>query len=115
MARPKSDPMDLRSLQVNVRLNPHEVAELRARAERSGTTITAFVRASALGKPMRPAPSGSADFATRQELRRVGVNLNQIAKALNSGKGVSPVVLETVCRKLDTLFDQMLAHGSESR
>lgn len=113
MARPKKDPTDRRTEQVSVRLSPLELARLQDKADQSRQTITAFVRASAMGKPVTVRQASPDDFELRQELRRIGVNLNQIAKALNARQEALPASLVTACEKLDTLFDRMLSHGAE--
>ena len=113
MARPKKNPTDRRTEQVSVRLSPLELARLQEKADQSRQTITAFVRASAMGKSITVQQGRADDFELRQELRRIGVNLNQIAKALNARQQVLPVSLVETCEKLDTLFDRMLGHGAE--
>jgi len=110
MARPKIDPMERRTEQVNLRLSPVELARLNAKAEAAQTNVTAFVRAAAMGKSVTVRNQSSTDFETRQELRRIGVNLNQIAKALNARQQGLPASLVATCEKLDALFDRMLAH-----
>lgn len=111
MARPRKDPTDKRTAQVAVRLSSVEIARLQEKAEQAHTNVTAFVRAAALGKPVTVRQAAS-DFETRQELRRIGVNLNQIAKALNARQQALPASLVACCDKLDTLFDRMLEHDS---
>lgn len=111
MARPKKDPTDKRTEQLALRLSPVEVARLHEKAELAQTNVTAFVRAAALGRPVTVSAPAS-DFELRQELRRIGVNLNQIAKALNARQQALPASLVGCCEKLDVLFDRMLAHDS---
>ena len=89
MSRPKKDPTDRRTEQVNLRLSPVELARLSEKADRASTNVTAFVRAAALGRPVPVRETGSLAFEDRQELRRIGVNLNQIAKRMNEYKSVS--------------------------
>ncbi|WP_299855395.1 plasmid mobilization relaxosome protein MobC [uncultured Roseobacter sp.] len=115
MARPKIDPAKKRTEGVRVPLSPVELAQLNAKADAGETNVTAFVRAAALGKSVTVQKSTAPDFATRDELRRIGVNLNQIAKAMNAQKTVAPSELSAVCEKLDRLFDQWLNHDSQSR
>lgn len=114
MARPKKDPTERRTEQVNLRLSPIEAARLQDKADAAQTNLTAFVRAAALGKPVTVRQAAS-DFETRQELRRIGVNLNQIAKALNARQEALPASLVSCCEKLDALFDRMLADGPQGR
>jgi len=115
MARPKIDPAKKRTESVRVSLSPVELAQLNAKAERGETNVTAFVRAAALGKSVTVQKSTAPDFLTRNELRAIGNNLNQIAKAMNAQKTVAPSELLAVCAKLDGLFDQWLNHDPQSR
>jgi len=84
MARPKKDPSERRTEQVTLALSPKEVTAIHEKAAKANTNVTAFVRAAALAKPVTVTQSQAVDFETRQELRRIGTNLNQIAKALNA-------------------------------
>ena len=73
-----------------VALTPEERAELDRRARVAGLSLSSFCRAAALGDAgprarRRPTVEAAALAQTHAELRRVGNNLNQIAKALNSG------------------------------
>lgn len=113
MARPKKSPQENRAEQVSIRLSPLELATLRSKADTAKTNVTAFVRAAALGQRVSVTKSTAPDFATRHELRRIGVNLNQIARALHEGRGHDPHELLALCAKLDTLFDGWLDHGSQ--
>jgi len=115
MARPKIDPALKRTEGVRIPLSPIELAKLNAKAGAGETNVTAFVRAAALGKSITVQKSTAPDFATRDELRRIGVNLNQIAKAMNAQKSTAPSELLAVCAKLDHLFDQWLIHDTQSR
>lgn len=115
MARPKLDPTERKTEQINLRLSPVELSTLARKADAAGTTVTAFTRSAALGKTVKAPPQSSVDFETRQELRRIGVNLNQIAKHLNAGRAVPVDVIAQTCTKLDSLFDRIMPDGSESR
>jgi len=116
MARPRKDPTSLRTTQVNVALSPVEMARLKEKAATANTNVTAFIRASALDQPITVVQSTAPDFLTRNELRAIGTNLNQIAKALNAKQEALPASLVKVCDKLDRLFDMWLSddhsHGS---
>jgi uncharacterized protein (DUF1778 family) len=114
MARPKIDPTARRTEQINLRLSPVEAARLQEQAELARTSVTAFVRAAAMGQSVT-VREAATDFETRQELRRIGVNLNQIAKALNARQQGLPASLIACCEKLDTLFDRMLEDGPQGR
>ena len=112
MARPKKDPSHRRTEQVNVALSPPEITTITEKAAKANTNVTAFVRAAALGKSVTVTQSQAVDFETRQELRRIGNTLNQIAKHMNAGRDGMPASLERACTELNQLFDQWLPHGS---
>jgi len=78
-----------RSKRVQVRLTPGEYDVLVEAGQRNGgLSAGAFLAAAgqdlAQGRPMRPWTVVAELAAARQQLRRVGVNLNQIAAAVNS-------------------------------
>ncbi len=77
-----------KSDKLTVRLKPDELAALEAvsreRGVRRTTWLTAVVRARLLGRPTLNDDDGHAYMMTHRELNRIGVNLNQIARALNT-------------------------------
>lgn len=109
MARPTIPPHERSMKQVNVRLTPEQFARLTEKAEQAGTTVSGFMRDAAMGKRVAVKRTTAPDFLTRNELRRIGVNLNQIAHAMNAGGVTSPDRLDGLAVKLDHLFDQWLA------
>lgn len=113
MARPKSDPTDRRDLRVNLRVSPVEFAAIQDKADAVGLPLAAFARAAVLSR-MPPAASGPAvDFETKHELRRIGVNLNQIAKALNARREALPHSLERTAARLEAVLDRMTGYGPQ--
>ncbi|WP_100269195.1 plasmid mobilization protein [Epibacterium ulvae] len=106
--RPKLSPEDRHSEQINIPLKPSDLASLQDSADKAQTTITDFVRASALGHRFNVMQSHAPDFETMAELRRIGVNLNQIAKALNARQQALPASLVSTCDKLDVLLERWL-------
>ncbi|NSX34453.1 plasmid mobilization relaxosome protein MobC [Brevundimonas vesicularis] len=77
-----------RGEKITLRLKPDELAALEAVSRESGvrrtTWLTAVVRARLLGRPTLKLDDGHAYMMTHRELNRIGVNLNQIARALNT-------------------------------
>ncbi len=57
-----------RTVVLPLRLRPDEAALIRQKAEASGVSVSAFLRAAALGKPVRSA----AHLIVVNELRRLG-------------------------------------------
>jgi uncharacterized protein (DUF1778 family) len=108
MARPKLSPQERHSEQINIPLKPADLAYLQDSAEKAATTITDFVRASALGHEFTVVQTTAPDLETVEQLRRIGVNLNQIAKAMNQGRTVPPPSLDRVCLALEDLLTKWL-------
>lgn len=116
MARPKRDDLTARSAHVAARFTAAERLALDERATSAGVTLSEFVRASALGvTPARLSaamPAGPAGVLSADELRElnaIGNNLNQIARALNSGRA-DPVDgdLRAALSQLETVWDRYL-------
>lgn len=83
-----------RTRQCLVRFTEQEFAELSGKADRAGRPTAAFLRAAALGDAgpraqRRPPADHKALRQILGQCARVGNNLNQIAKVLNSGGSVS--------------------------
>lgn len=104
MARPKLSPQERHSEQINIPLRPADLARLHDSADKAKTTVTDFVRASALGHRFTVMQSDAPDTETIEQLRRIGVNLNQIAKRMNERKSVSSSKLDTALDDLQTLL-----------
>lgn len=79
--RPKKDPADRRSETYGLRLSPREKEELEDRADRAGLSLAEYLRRQALGKQIKT----RVDKKATHELNRIGVNLNQLARAANRG------------------------------
>lgn len=118
MPRPQVSPDNRRSEIVKFRCSPTEFNRIASKADMAGVNVSEFVRASALAKKITIHASTAPDFTTRNELRRIGNNLNQLAKAMNvqaaqsgghSGGAASPALL-SIMAKLDHLFTQWLEH-----
>lgn len=80
-----------RSKSVMVRVTPTEWEHLaEAAATNGGLSVGAYVgglaQDAAAGRPLLPVTVIGELVAARQQLRRVGTNLNQIAAAVNSGE-----------------------------
>ncbi|ABB76095.1 mobilisation protein (MobC) [Nitrosospira multiformis ATCC 25196] len=106
MARPRKQQPESRSERLNLRLLPDERATIEARAAASGLTPTDYARRRALGGKLAAAPR-RADPALVLAVNRAGVNLNQIARALNSGLGHSPHELSETLARLNQLLDRL--------
>jgi len=88
MARPQKDKLEARSAHLPaVRLTQAELAQVAELAAGAGLTVSEFARQRLFAGRTVPRPARS-EAQLLSELNRCGVNLNQIARALNSGAGL---------------------------
>ena len=99
--RPQLPDSQRRSRRLWFRLTAQELSAIQAKAEVAGISLAEYLRRAALTKTVRARTDGQVC----EQLRRIGNNLNQIARALNSGFPVDPNDLARVIRRVDeTLF-----------
>ena len=107
MGRPKLGETALRRHVVTVRLNDGEHEELRRQAGKARLRVPEFIRQRVLERRLQigsPRQLGAAEF---RELNRIGVNLNQIARALNQRSDVAAPRLDEL-RRLGELIAHLL-------
>jgi hypothetical protein len=95
MGRPKQT--DPRDRQLNVALTRLELEAIRAQAARAGHRPVEYARAVLLGKnSFEPwdGPPASAERLQLEQLKRIGNNLNQIARMQNTLRVPAPPGLE---------------------
>lgn len=86
MARPPLPPDERRDERLPAsRVTAAEYSQVTAQAAAAGVRLPEYVRQCVLRKRIKPARP-MADDRLLLELNRVGVNLNQIARALNSDR-----------------------------
>ena len=107
MGAPRKSPDRKRDVRTAVMLTAIERAQLEERAHACGLTLSEFVRRQALGRAM---PAASIDHRARSVLAaallRLGVNLNQITKHMNTGRSESfqlPALIDDIRAHIDTL------------
>ena len=107
MGRPKLGETALRRHAVTVRLNDGEHEELRRQAGKARLRVPEFIRQRVLERRLQigsPRQLGVAEF---RELNRIGVNLNQIARALNQRSDAAAPRLDEL-RRLGELIAHLL-------
>lgn len=107
MARPKKPTSDKRAQWIKARVSPAEHAEILLRAAEASLSSSEFLRRSALSTELVVQQGARADFETIDQLRRIGVNLNQLARVANK-TGYMPDGLEEALAKVDQLLDRMI-------
>lgn len=96
-----------RNRRIDFRLTEAEYAEVRRKADRAGYTVGAYVRATVLGSPgpraQRLPPTNKNELVrVRAAINKIGSNLNQIARAINSGR-VPPT--KSIDKAIDAFFE----------
>ena len=105
--RPKKAEADRRCKQTNTRWTIAEDRHLRRQAHAAGLSVGEFIRRRALGLPVTPPPPRT-DARLLYELNAIGVNLNQIARNLNSDReGASPVDLSNLRSRLQRVLKRV--------
>ena len=85
MARPSKKVHERRDRTLGTRFTPAEAAYVETQAAAAGLTLSDYLRTLALTEQVKPRKSKlEASFLV--ELNRIGVNLNQIAHAANTGR-----------------------------
>jgi len=104
---------------VSFRVTAGELFQIMAKAEASGVSHAEYARSRALRGIARRKKSAQLrlpDFdgdmrAMLHEARRQGVNLNQIAHHCNAFKVPPPREFDELLRKLNALWDRLLAQS----
>ena len=105
-----------RSEVVRVRVSGSELQQIEAAAEAADLTISSFIRSLSLEgagvKPFLSYEDRMVFAALAEEFRAVGVNLNQIARAINAKREVHP---DEVLMALGNVLTMMGVVGFEVR
>ncbi|MER8874501.1 MobC family plasmid mobilization relaxosome protein [Mesorhizobium sp. M0814] len=85
---------DRKGRMVHVRVSADEYAAIEKAAEAADMTVSGFFRSliieGAGARPFLTEEDRLVMALLLEDMRAIGVNLNQVARALNSGKGVHP-------------------------
>lgn len=114
MARPRSSETERRSECFAIRLTPGERIALIAEAERLAISPTSLARQRLLRGRVVVQEHRRLDPRQVFELGRIGVNLNQIARALNSGQSINPATIEAALAELRQLLAGILSARAEA-
>jgi hypothetical protein len=85
MARPLKQTEEKRAERFNLRFTLEEAERLKTQAATAGIPPHEYARRRVLGFQVQPPPQ-KADAALVSELNRIGVNVNQLARAQNGGR-----------------------------
>jgi hypothetical protein len=116
MARPKVIPEQKRIYRYVIRLNEKEQQKFMSAAEVSGVEVYKLLRAKLLTGRFPEAKIARVDLGLYLELKKIGVNVNQIAKQVNSGKlplGINKILL--LLQEQQHLIIKVLLHDSDTK
>ena len=107
--RPKCAPEKVRRKTIGVRVNDAEWSCLQKRALHMGMSPAQWLRTAALSRRLPSPPVPEANRAEYAELSRLAVNLNQIARAANTGQITAPMgILKQLMREVALLQKSLL-------
>lgn len=108
MARPKKAPDEKRDLRVAFRLSAPDAEALGTRAKAAGLSVGAYARMMALRGKVQVVTRAEPDFETLDQLRRIGVNLNQLAREQHRRGHHDPDYLHHLCTQIEGLLAQAI-------
>jgi len=86
-------------------VSQEEFEKLEGMAAQLGMSVPAFCKAKAQGVKMKaPKIDREGAFQIASELRKIGVNINQIAKHLNTSQNVSEEQINVLQKELSELW-----------
>ena len=113
MARPRLGEEHRRTRTLGVRLTASEAEALSEQARSARLSLGAYVRRRALGQRVSVSEERRLGAGELRELNRIGVNLNQIARLLNSGAARAPAGTRAAVERVGELVAGLLAGEEE--
>ena len=110
MARPKKSNSETFTDGMFLRMHPDDKRMIKSRAKEVGLTASEYVRVSARSCEIIQKTRTDIDFRLVYELNKIGVNLNQIARAINARGESVPVNLERVLKRIDGYLDKIVSN-----
>jgi hypothetical protein len=112
MARPKKQEHEKRTERQNLRFTVAEMVYIQQQAEAAGISPAEYVRRRALGYTVPSGPSSRrTDPALLSELNRVGVNVNQLTRAVHQGRDFVQY-WEEIGRELRNVLERLVRDGT---
>lgn len=111
MGRPKKQPAERRTISLSCRLTEAERLIIEQAAIGAGLSASDYVRRQLLTGKVIVRENRSLDHATFDQLRRIGVNLNQLTRIANR-TGNIPYEIAKVAAAIEQLIVRELAPDS---
>lgn len=86
MGRPRVNDTDKRQVQINIRLTTDESNKVNEFASASGLSPANWIRAKLFSGKPPAAKMSPLDTSIFHELKKIGVNLNQVTHRINAGE-----------------------------
>lgn len=95
---------------VRFTVRPSEYLRIIEGADRAGTSVSSYARDMVLGGRVIVRRGRSLDYESFEQLRRIGVNLNQAVK-LYHATGKPPAELAAAAERIDELLAELFGDG----
>ena len=110
MARPKVPSQEKRSVRFSFRLTESEWGQLLQLAQTCGRAPAGLIRDKLFNGRFPVAKSSKLDVGIYAELKKIGVNVNQLAKRVNSGTALTavPEILNELLCQQDKIINLLI-------
>jgi hypothetical protein len=117
MARPRRSDIEKRIVQVNIRLTNDENAKVNEYATASGLSPANWLRAKVFTGKFPSVKMSPLDASIYQELKKIGVNLNQATHKMNQGDFPKeyPVIQLGLLALLDKILKALIDDGQPDK
>ncbi|MCP4372474.1 MAG: MobC family plasmid mobilization relaxosome protein [Deltaproteobacteria bacterium] len=108
MARPKKTQEERLTRRVKFDLTPTDYAHALKGSQDAGMTLTAYARQQFLNGKVIIHKYRKLDYDTFEQLRRIGVNLNQLTRAVNQSGNIPDHRLSNICLRLEDVLSKTI-------
>lgn len=109
MARPQKPLTEQRTLLLSFRVTPEEAIQIKKNAQNYALTTSDYVRKVALESSVRVISTRAYPFDLTEQIRRMGVNLNQYTKLARQIGEVFPPEFVDLCAQVNAYLDRELS------
>ena len=106
MPRPAKSGESRRDFRLNLRLTAAEREQVERAATSAGIGVSVYAREQVLRGRVVTSPSRSLSPRSFVQIVRIGTNINQIARHLNSGGKDIPPELESLCARIESILQR---------
>lgn len=110
MSRPAKSKEDRLSAILKIRMTESEHDKLKRLAAQCGYTVAEIARRKVLDEQLVVRTSRRLPVDAYNELKKIGVNLNQMARRMNASPRVDPLDVQLVRHDIDRLMDLLGDH-----